>query len=320
MQTDEPTPAELRKHRLAQALATAAEQEDVISLQQLRHHGVTRGQVRARVAGGRWRRVHSQVLAVHTGPLPERSRWWAAVLEGGPSAVLDGVSALLAAGLTGFDVDTIRVSVPRGSRTRRAAGLNIRETRRLRTTDRAPGALPRTRPEIAAVRGALWATSDKQAALIVTMTVQQQLSTPERIGRALLDLRRDRRRELLAVTVQDLLEGVRALSEAEFAHECRRRGFPEPSRQVVRKSKDGRYYLDAYWEEWGVVVEIDGIQHSWAGNLVKDALRHNDVTLANDVVLRLPLLGLRVAPDEFFSQIREALRGRGCPDFDNRIA
>jgi very-short-patch-repair endonuclease len=67
------------------------------------------------------------------------------------------------------------------------------------------------------------------------------------------------------------------------------------------------------WETWGVVVEIDGIQHSWATNIVNDALRHNAVTLDNSMVLRLPLLGLRVAADDFFAQIEQALRDRGCP-------
>lgn len=61
-----------------------------------------------------------------------------------------------------------------------------------------------------------------------------------------------------------------------------------------------------------MVVEIDGIQHEWASNIVSDALRHNAVTLERAVVLRLPLLGLRVAPEEFFAQIRAALAGRGC--------
>jgi very-short-patch-repair endonuclease len=82
---------------------------------------------------------------------------------------------------------------------------------------------------------------------------------------------------------------------------------------VLRKGKDGRYYLDVLWEPWGVVVEIDGIQHSWAGNVVADALRQNSVTIRHALVLRLPLLGLRVAADEFFAQIVEALVARGCP-------
>jgi very-short-patch-repair endonuclease len=104
---------------------------------------------------------------------------------------------------------------------------------------------------------------------------------------------------------------VRSLGEHEFAQLCRERGFPEPTRQAVRKGKDGRYYLDVIWEEWGVVVEIDGIQHSWASDVVADALRHNAVALGNALVLRLPLLGLRVAPDDFFEQIEEALVSRG---------
>lgn len=110
----------------------------------------------------------------------------------------------------------------------------------------------------------------------------------------------------------DLLGGVRALGELDFARMCRRRGLPEPSRQVVRRGRNGRYYLDVHWDDWGVVVEIDGIHHAWAQNLVADALRHNDVTLAHATVLRLPLLGLRVAPDEFFDQIQQALVAAGC--------
>ena len=49
----------------------------------------------------------------------------------------------------------------------------------------------------------------------------------------------------------------------------------------------------------------------WAQNIVGDALRQNAVTLTNATVLRLPLLGLRVAADEFFAQIEEALGARG---------
>lgn len=117
----------------------------------------------------------------------------------------------------------------------------------------------------------------------------------------------------MTTVITDLLHGVRSLGEHEFAQMCRARGIPEPTRQVLRRGKGGRYYLDVIWETWGVAVEIDGIQHSWASNVVADALRQNTVTLDNALVLRLPLLGLRVATDEFFAQIIEALVERGCP-------
>jgi hypothetical protein len=48
-----------------------------------------------------------------------------------------------------------------------------------------------------------------------------------------------------------------------------------------------------------------------AAQVVGDALRQNDVVLDGDLVLRLPLLGLRVSPDAFFAQLTQALRTRG---------
>jgi very-short-patch-repair endonuclease len=309
-------PADLARRRIAAAVALAEQQGGVISRPQLLEIGVTRGQVRAQVSARRWRRWRSQCLAVHTGELSDTGQLWAAVLEAGPRAVLDGASSLLASGLKGFTEESIRISVPRSSRRRRGRGMNVHQTRRYRASDHVESGVPRTKPEVAAVHGALWARSDKQAVLLMTMTVQQGLTTPERLGVAALRIRRDRRRLLVHATILDLLDGVRSISEHEFARACRDRGIPEPSRQVRRQTKDGRYFLDVYWDEWGVVVEIDGIQHGWVQNAVPDALRQNDVTLTHDLVMRLPLLGLRVAADDFFAQVAEALRSRGCPYLD----
>ena len=49
---------------------------------------------------------------------------------------------------------------------------------------------------------------------------------------------------------------------------------------------DGRVYLDVAWEDIGLVVEIDGGHHALALNPVDDALRQNEVTLGDDMVLR----------------------------------
>lgn len=277
--------------------------------------GLTRSEVRAQVRAGRWQRVGTQSIAVHTGPLTTPARRWAAVLEAGPRAHLDGVSALIASGLENYTEDRIRVSVPKGARIRRRRRqtVDIRETRRFDLKEVLPSGVPRTHPAVAAVRGAIWAASDRQASLIVTMTVQQGLCTVEQLGAALMSIRRDKRRKLLHDVVIDLAGGVRSLNELDFVRGCRDRGLPEPEMQVLRQAGGDRYFLDCRWEKWGVVVEVDGIQHSWAQGVVRDALRHNTIALAGDVVLRLPVLGLRVCPDSFFAQIAEALRGAGCP-------
>ena len=157
----------------------------------------------------------------------------------------------------------------------------------------------------------MWAVSDRQASLLLTMPVQQGMTTAELVGVALLAVRRDRRRSLMHDVVLDLMGGARSLGELDFARECRRRGLPEPSRQVVRQGRDGRYYLDVSWDDFGLTVEVDGIHHSWAPTVVPDALRQNEVSLGGCTVLRLPLLGLRVAADDFFDQVERGLVAGG---------
>lgn len=122
---------------------------------------------------------------------------------------------------------------------------------------------------------------------MLTMTVQQGLARTEQVAEAALAVRRDRRKALVHTVCVDLLGGVRSLGELDLARGCRRRGLPEPTRQVVRRGPRGRLYLDA--------------------------LRHNEVALTRQVVLRLPVLGLRVAPDIFFDQVARALRDAGWP-------
>lgn len=100
--------------------------------------------------------------------------------------------------------------------------------------------------------------------------------------------------------------GARSLGELDFAAICRSHGLPEPTRQVLRTLASGRAYLDVAWETVGLVVEIDGGQHSRALHPVEDAFRQNDVTLGREIVLRLPVLGLRLAPDAFMGQVVRA--------------
>ena len=296
---------------VGRALALAAEQGGVVSRRQLYGMGVTRWVVKGNVRARRWRKIGDQSIAVHTGPLSREGHWWAAVFQGGPRAMLDGASALEAAGLERFSNTRVRVSVPRGAKVRRSKRYDIRQTRRWSPDDREPTGVPRSRPAVAAIRGALWAVTDRQATYLLTLTVQQGMTSPESLGIELLRIKRDKRRALLALVINDLLDGARSLGEIDVARELRRRGLPEPDRQVLRKDKKNRYYLDLYWDDYGLVVEIDGIHHAWANNVVGDALRQNSLVISGDVVLRLPLLGLRLQPDDFFDQIEDALVARG---------
>lgn len=293
--------------RLVRARKEATRQGGVLSRPQLYALGLTRYEIRGQVRAHRWQLVGDQSVCLHNSVISDVGHQWAAVLQGGPRACLDGASALVAGGLKHFAVEQHRVSVPRGARVRRSRLYDIRQTRRWETADLAPSGIPRTRPDVAGVRAALWAVSDRQAVYVLTLVVQQGLVSAEQLGQQALRIRRDRRRRLVHDTILDLLDGARSLGELDVVRELRRRNLPIPTRQAVRKGRDGRYYLDLYWEEFALVLEIDGIHHTWATSVIGDALRQNSLVIDGDRVLRLPLLGLRLEPDAFFEQLEEAL-------------
>lgn len=287
-------------------------QDGVVSRRQLYALGVPRWLVRREVLSRRWIRVGDQAVRLHTGPLSPEGHRWAALFVGGPRAMLDGASSLVASGLERFDEVRVRVSVPRGARIRHRREYDVRQTRRWSADDlfQGPG-IPRTRPAIAALRAALWARSDREATYVVTAAVQQGLVRPGELGVELLRIRRDRRRAMLHELVNELLDGARSLGELDVARALRERGLPAPERQVLRRDSRGRYYLDLYWPQFKLVVEIDGIHHTWAENVVGDALRQNALTMQGDRVLRLPLLGFRLDREAFLDQIELAMVAGG---------
>jgi very-short-patch-repair endonuclease len=102
------------------------------------------------------------------------------------------------------------------------------------------------------------------------------------------------------------------LAELDFVDLCRRHHLPEPSRQTVRRDATGRRrYLDAYFEEWHVHVEIDGGQHLDPRQAWADMKRQNDLWIFGDRVLRFPAWTLRSDPATVMSQVRAALTAAG---------
>ncbi len=269
--------------------------------------GYDHAAVQREVHGDRWQRLGTHTVALHTGPVsPEAMRWRAVWEVAARVALVDGVSALQAAGLTGFDEERVHVSVPRGAQCPRVTGVRVHRVTRT-CLDDPPAGLPRTRPDVAALRAAAWAGSDRQAALILCLVVQQRLTTAAHLSATLRTVRNRGRRPFVRQVVRDLTDGAHSLGELDFATLCRRHGVPPPDRQVIRRGARGRIYLDARWG-CGVVVEIDGAGHRVGLAVTDDNLRQNDVVLTGDVVLRIDLVGMRVHEVDFMRQVASALR------------
>lgn len=138
---------------------------------------------------------------------------------------------------------------------------------------------------------------------MLLMTVQQRLALPERMLQLTAQMPGRARRGFIKRVLLDAADGVQSLGELDFARMCRARGLPAPSRQVLRHGPRGRIYLDVRWDCSSLVVEIDGAQHREGLNVTTDNLSRNAVTLQNDRVLRIDLIGLRLHEDEFLQQV-----------------
>ena len=307
------TTTEQRRRLYGSAQVAAASREGVLSRGELRALGIDRRRVARQVAAGRWRLHGRRTVALHTAPLGAVALRWRAVWEAGAGAALDGVSALAAAGMQGFASELVEVSVPPGRQALRVPGVRIHHLRRSSAEDVVGAGVPRVRPALAAVRAAHWAASDRQAALILCLAVQQRLVLGSHLLELVDPVPGRSRRAWVARVVADIADGAQALGELDFARLCRAWGLPEPSRQVVRQGPRGRIYLDARWDDIGLVVEIDGAQHRQGLAVSEDNLRRNALAISGEIVLAIDLVGLRLRTDEFMRQVAEAHRWLSRP-------
>jgi very-short-patch-repair endonuclease len=318
MATDRTARAE-RRTRVARH---AAAQAGLLTRPQIRQLGLTAAQLEAELRAGRWQPLGRHTVAVRPPRPGDQVVWWLSVLERAPRgaagcrprAALAGLTALLAAGLSGIaDDGLVHVAAPKSSHPvpPPAVGVRVHETRRWRDEDIVATGIPRALPEVAAVQGALWARSDREAALLLVATVQQRLAPVDAVAAVVDRIQRDKRRGLIRAVLVEIAGGVHSLNELDFAALCRARGLPDPDRQVVVRSPQGSSYLDVRWRRWRVVVEIDGIGHLEPARWIDDSLRHNEIALSGDTVLRIPSLGLRLDPSRHLDAVERALRQSG---------
>ncbi|WP_298748472.1 hypothetical protein [uncultured Serinicoccus sp.] len=291
--------------RLADRHSGVARRQDLIA------EGLTHEDIRAEVDRGVWHRAGCHTLCVSgTEPQGEGLLWWA-LWESGPRAVLDGSSSLVASGLRHWQVPLTHVSVPRNATVRSLPGVRHHVLR-----DPGPAilvGLRRTKADVALIRAAQWERSDRAAATLVAMTVQQRIVSTS----ALMDrwdrTRRCARRQLLDAVIRDVCDGSHSINELDVVAACRAHGIPAPSRQSTRILDAGRVYLDLFWDDYGVHGEIQGAHHQWGLHGVDDAVRGNALAISQrDLVsLQIPVLGWRLDPTIFLDQIASALRRGG---------
>jgi very-short-patch-repair endonuclease len=285
---------------------------------------LTYGQLRWKLRSGRWQKPARGIIVAHSGELTDKQVLRVAVLWGGSRSVIGGLSAAWLAGFTGFGdrkpaaERPVFLLVPPGWNARPpVAGIHVvpRYSRTLRAGDVHPVQEPRrTRIGRSLIDAAQWMGTDRGAMAVLAAGVQQRLVRVGDLAAVVARYQRLRRRQLIARALEDIAGGAQALSELDFTRKVvRRHRLPEPDRQMARRDRQGRQrWIDVAWDEWKILVEIDGAQHMSVLEYWDDMDRGNEFTIEGYRLLRFPAWVVRLHPDLVAARIREALLRAGC--------
>jgi hypothetical protein len=285
----------------------AARQHGVVAHHQLLGVGLSPGAVQRRVDAGWLHRQHRGVFAVGHPALTDRGRWAAAVLAGGPGAVLSHRSAAALWGLM-REAPTLDITVP--GRRRRAQPGVVLHTGRLATADvtRIDGlpvtSLARTLldlAEVATVRelvACIDRTGNRLRPGLVPSVIKEH---PGRHGLKPL------MQALLITRPQEIL--TRSELERRALKLIAAAGLPEPEINV----RVSRYEVDLLWRAQRLVVELDGRRwHDSSAARERDYRRDTNLLCSGYSVMRLTWRQVVNDPAWVTRRLRQALRRRTC--------
>lgn len=275
--------------------------------------------LRWRIESGRWQQPCRGITVTHSGPLTDLQRLWVATLWAGPGAVLAGLTAARLDGLRGFDRDADKIYLLRPiSHHKRMArpplDMVVHYSRNLQQDVHPTRRPPRTKIDRSLVDAATWMATERGAQAILAAGVQQTLTRASDLIRQVERNERRPRRRVMKTTLADVEGGSQALSELDFmTNVVRGFGLPVPARQVPRRDSNGKQrWLDVYYEEIRLVIEIDGAGHIDMLEYWDNMARDNDLKLAGGyVVLRFPSYIVRYYPEQVATAIRKAFHDAG---------
>ena len=234
-------------------------QAGAVSRAQLLANGGTDSQIGAQLKACRWQPIHPGVYATFTGPLPDLTRVWAAVLYAGDGAVASHRTAAWLQGIEEAFPSVVEISVPVDRRVQRQPGLVIRRCRDLSRRTHPISSLPQTRVEETVLD--LIEQEERVDDVVgwITRACQRRRTTAARIDSATRSRTRMRWRPLVADVLADVRDGVLSPLERRWRRRVERaHGLPSGDCNVAEIDGLKRRYRDVRYTRWRVVVELDG--------------------------------------------------------------
>ncbi len=287
------------------------DQAGVLSRAQVLAAGRTVGWIRAQLAARRWRRVHSGVYATFTGPLPRAAQLWAAVLACGPGAVLCRSTALEADG-AGERSSAIEVRVPSLRRVRPPAGISVTYSAAVTAHQHPAARPPRTRTEESVLDVVHSSRRPTDVVDVLIRACQRRRTTAARLLEAAERRKKLRWRTLIAEILADVAEGAESPLERRYLREVERRHrLPRGRRQHRTRSALRSHWRDVRYDEFAVVVELDGAATRPQEVAFRDYLRDNVAALRRETALRYGWRDVAGNPCMIAAQVDRLLRDKG---------
>lgn len=288
-------------------------QHGVLTHAQAVRAGLTEDAIRWRVTKGHWTRIARGIYHAYPGQLDWFGRAHALTLRLGPHAALTletaahlhGVETrqppIITAAVSGRQVERLP-----GTRIARRVGLTTVIRQGLPVTSAATTVL-----DLTAQPGVLW----REAVHVSARWIHRGRTTAPELADALAARARHPHRRVLNLALNPIAEGVESVLELQALHRViGRHGLPRPRLQVPALIPAGRIRRDAEWEEFAVVLEIDGdIAHTGEAARI-DRRRDRHTARSGRLTLRAGFVEIEFEQCELAVDIFLTLRARGYQD------
>jgi len=290
-------------------------QYGVVSRSQALRGGLTADMIKFRLKSDRWRHLHPGVYATFTGAPGRGAQMWAAVLSLGQSAVLSHETAAELHGLIDNAVSPIHVSVPRQRHLVAVPGISIHRSARAVEAAMGQSNPPRTKIEETVLDLTQTAATFDDVCGWVTRAFARDLTDEARLRKAMSARPKLRWRADLHELIAAAADGDHSVLEYRYVRDVERaHGLPEARRQVPFTGPGGRRgRRDRVYEDYGVVVELDGRLAHPDDTAWKDKARDNAAAVEGKQTLRYSWTQVRRDPCQVAIEVAMVLRLQGWP-------
>jgi hypothetical protein len=287
-------------------------QDDVLTFAQLLDGGVTGGFIKSQVNLGRWQRLYRGVYATFSGQPTRQAQLSAAVLAAGPGAMLSHESAAETWGLTDKPARLIHVTIPGARRVAPIAGVRVHLSARAEVAVHPARMPPRTLIEETVLDLVATSAVLDDAVGWVTRALGRKLTTQAQLRETMAARPRMRWRAVLTELLEPDAAGTHSTLEYRYDRDVERpHGLPAGTRQAKFRHNGRNAYRDRIYEEYLVVVELDGRATHTIDKRWDDIHRDNATSASGMLTLRYGWLDVTTRPCQVAAEVASALANRG---------